>query len=237
MLIINRLKFLIYLFVFFILISSVKATIIHGIVYDLSLKRIDDAMVEINTSPRQFLVAKNGTYSFYVPNGVYKIKSQLIQKNTVFASVQENITIKQEGSYVLDLILFPNIEEGIDDIEIDINENIFEAKNYNFLIGFLVFLILFILCIFIPVYHIIKTKKWKRFQLKGEALENSKNYDSEQVIRIIKQESGRTTQKEIRKQIPLSESKISLMITELEHKGLIERIKKGRGNIIILKKK
>ena len=59
----------------------------------------------------------------------------------------------------------------------------------------------------------------------------------EQIIKIIKREGSRTTQKEIRKQIPLSEAKISLMIAELEHKGIIEKIKKGRGNIIILKKK
>jgi len=57
------------------------------------------------------------------------------------------------------------------------------------------------------------------------------------LIKIIKREGGRTTQKYIRKQIPLSEAKISLMIAELEHKGIIEKIKKGRGNIIILKRK
>ena len=57
------------------------------------------------------------------------------------------------------------------------------------------------------------------------------------IIRIIKENKGRITQKDIRKQIPLSEAKISLMITELEDKGIVKRIKKGRGNIIILSKK
>ena len=56
------------------------------------------------------------------------------------------------------------------------------------------------------------------------------------IIKILIQEGGRTTQKGIRKQIPLSEAKISLMIAELEHKGIVDKIKKGRGNIIILKK-
>ena len=58
----------------------------------------------------------------------------------------------------------------------------------------------------------------------------------EDFLEIIKKEGGRTTQKDIRKEIPLSEAKTSLMIAELEHKGIIEKIKKGRGNIIILKK-
>ncbi len=60
--------------------------------------------------------------------------------------------------------------------------------------------------------------------------------DLQQVLVIISKQDGRTTQKEIRKELPWSESKISLMIAELEQKGLIEKIKKGRGNIIILKK-
>jgi uncharacterized membrane protein len=59
---------------------------------------------------------------------------------------------------------------------------------------------------------------------------------TEQLLEIIKKEGGRTTQKDLRKLMPLSEAKISLMVSELEHKGIVEKIKKGRGNIIILKK-
>ena len=70
-----------------------------------------------------------------------------------------------------------------------------------------------------------------------EQKEEHEDNDIGQIINLIKQEGGRTTQKDIRKQIPLSEAKISLMLAELEHKGIIEKIKKGRGNIIILKKK
>jgi len=33
----------------------------------------------------------------------------------------------------------------------------------------------------------------------------------------------------------LSEAKISLILTELEHKGKIEKIKKGRGNVIVVR--
>ncbi|MFC1769333.1 helix-turn-helix transcriptional regulator, partial [Nanoarchaeota archaeon] len=53
----------------------------------------------------------------------------------------------------------------------------------------------------------------------------------------FKKEGGRTTQKDIRKNFPQSEAKVSLMVTDLEHKGYLEKIKKGRGNVIILKKK
>ncbi len=56
-----------------------------------------------------------------------------------------------------------------------------------------------------------------------------------EVLAFVMSEDGQTTQKEIRKRFPLSEAKISLMISELEAEGHIEKIKKGRGNIILLK--
>lgn len=59
--------------------------------------------------------------------------------------------------------------------------------------------------------------------------------DLDALMSFIRKEDGRTTQKDIRKQFPLSEAKISLMIAELEDKGLIKKIKQGRGNIIVLK--
>ncbi|MFC1686884.1 helix-turn-helix transcriptional regulator [Nanoarchaeota archaeon] len=74
---------------------------------------------------------------------------------------------------------------------------------------------------------------------KEEQEEQSSSSESDQVektLEIIKQNDGRITQKELRKEMMhLSEAKISLIITELEHKGKVEKIKKGRGNVVILK--
>lgn len=77
------------------------------------------------------------------------------------------------------------------------------------------------------------TKKSKKKSL----YEGVDSTDLQNVIDFISKEGGRTTQKELRKHIPLSEAKISLMISELEHKKVVQKIKKGRGNIIILKRK
>jgi len=58
----------------------------------------------------------------------------------------------------------------------------------------------------------------------------------DQAVEIIKKHDGRITQKELRQEMMhLSESKVSLIVTELEHKNQVEKIKKGRGNVIILK--
>ena len=230
-------KALAYLFIGVLLIYLVDATTIHGIVYDLSLKKVSNARVEINTSPKQVMVAQNGSYSFNAPNGFYTIKAQLVQKNTVLASVQENITINQDGSYVLDLILFPDVEEGIEGIDIDVNGNVVENGNN---LVFIVIAILLIASIIGALYYYNIQKNKLKQTIKEEIKPEQKEHEDDglsKLVKIIKNEGGRATQKEIRKQIPLSEAKISLMIAELEHKGVIEKIKKGRGNIIILKKK
>ncbi|MBI3035942.1 hypothetical protein HYY71_06490 [Candidatus Woesearchaeota archaeon] len=226
-------RILVYGMLCIFLINYVNAATIHGAIYDFSLKEVNNARVEINTSPKQFKVAQNGTYSFNVPNGIYKIKAQLVHRNEVIASAEENITIRQDGSYVLDLILFPDIEEGVEDPGIEVSGQVIdEGKDRLLLTGFIV---LFVLGIAAIILYVLKTRKKKEADEVKE--EENKSEDLEQIISIIKQEGGRTTQKEIRKKIPLSEAKISLMIAELEHKGVIEKIKKGRGNIIILKKK
>jgi uncharacterized membrane protein len=228
-------KRFICLFVFIALLGSVKAAIIHGTVYGLSLEKIDNARVEINTTPRQFMIAQNGSYSFNVPNGHYGIKGNLMEKGELIALAQENITVKHEGSYVLDLILFPDIEEGVEDIGIDFEEDLLENGGKKNGSNVLFFVLLSLIILSIIIYFLRTRKQVKITEYKGEI--NEINNDLEKIIQIIKNEGGRTTQKDIRKQIPLSEAKISLMIAELEHKGVIEKIKKGRGNIVILKSK
>lgn len=56
----------------------------------------------------------------------------------------------------------------------------------------------------------------------------------QQIMKILK-EQQRITQKDIRKEVPLSEAKVSLIITEMETKGIVQKIKKGRGNIVVWK--
>ncbi len=59
--------------------------------------------------------------------------------------------------------------------------------------------------------------------------------DLRRAVEIIKKEGGRITQKELRKRLGYSEAKVSLIIADLERRGIVEKVKKGRGNIIFLK--
>ncbi len=58
--------------------------------------------------------------------------------------------------------------------------------------------------------------------------------DLKEVIRIMEKHGGRMTQLDLRKSLPYSEAKVSLMISDLESRGIVKKIKKGRGNILIL---
>ena len=223
------------LFVFILSCSFVNAATVYGNIYDLSLSKVSGASVEVNTTPQQYFVSKDGSYSFDIPNGFYVIKAEL-RNNGIVAFESRNISVNQEGNYVIDLILFPSFEEE-DDISQDIEITIPETEEKNFTS---IFALIFVFILGAIVYFVFKGRKKEKTQedkSEGkEVVEDSEKY-LDKITDIIKKEGGRTTQKGIRKEIPLSEAKISLMIAELEHKGVIEKIKKGRGNIIILKRK
>ncbi len=207
--------------------SPAYAAVIHGTVYDLDLNAVSQAVVEINTVPNQVMVAKNGTYSFNVPQGNFVISANL---SKLGLSASEEITVKQDGDYVLDLILFPDIseEESLmnESLDVVVYEEPSAPQYWMWAIPVLV-----LLAVVAAVY-------WKKHR-KGPSGEHKQSAakakpDLAEIIAFIKKEGGRTTQKELRKAIPYSEAKISLMIAELESQGKIKKIKKGRGNIIIL---
>ena len=210
-----------------VFIMPVLAATIYGTIYDYSLNKAKDARVEINTEPKQFYISKNGSYAFSAPNGRYIIEAKQYAGTLLKASAAENITVKDEGAYVLDLVLFPSVREEELEEDIGFTDPFDEGKTNTAII---LTTIAIIIILFLAFYA------WKIKSSSNKEKEGASDEYLNKILEIIKKEGGRTTQKAIRKEIPLSEAKISLMIAELEHKGVIEKIKKGRGNIIILKK-
>lgn len=215
------------IFLFIILLSSITyAATLEGTIYDLELDQAKDIVVEINTEPHQRLISKDGTYSFNIPVGEYVIEAKKIEHSTLLSSTKESITIKDENTYNLDLFLYPNLEDEtslLEENDIEITDIFDEGKNINSTL--LVWLIVLILLVIL--FFIYKPRKKEK--------EKGLDEDLQKVLEIIKKQGNRTTQKEIRKSLGLSEAKVSLMITELESLGKIKRIKKGRGNVIILR--
>ena len=220
-------KKVVYFLVLLLLSTTCYAATLHGTIYDLSLDKISDVVVEVDSSPIQRVISSQGEYEFELQQGEYTISAEQMQDGIVVARAEEQITISGEGEYNLDLFMFPDFGEEeslLEDTEEMVDESYFETTDY-----LLIAVILLLLCLIgIVLFLHFRSKK------KPIAVEGSD--DLQKVISIIKSRGGRTTQKEIRKNMPLSEAKVSLIISELEEKGVIRKIKKGRGNIIILNK-
>ena len=82
----------------------------------------------------------------------------------------------------------------------------------------------------LPKKKLVGTEKVERPSVKIVGLPN----DLKEVMDIVIKGGGRINQVELRHNLPYSEAKVSLMISDLEDRGLVRRIKKGRGNIIVL---
>ena len=211
---------------------SSSAAVIHGTIYDLGLDKVESAVVEITTQPKQQYVAKNSTYSFNVFPGKYTLTAKQYSDSSLISSTKENITVSSEGEYVIDLILFPSFEEEesfLEEAEFEIDTELFyEGPSTLSIVVFLLAIVAF---------FIILRMRGKLIKKGREELDKEESQEGElsKIVAFIKKEGGRTTQKEIRKNFPQSEAKISLILAELEDRGKVKKIKKGRGNIIILK--
>lgn len=226
-------KYILY-FIFLILLCNIAlAATIHGNIFSYELDLNTNSIVSINTTPRQTIVAKDSSYSFELDPGTYEIIAFERKDNITLSSSEEIITIVKDGDYTVDLILFPLIEEE-EISDLDLEDIYIQEKDYKNIIIIALITAAIILSIIAIVYY-KKFLKRKKETIQEHKEEKPIEDLADKVLEFIKKEEGRTTQKDIRKKFPLSEAKISLVIAELEHKGKIQKIKKGRGNIIILK--
>jgi Uncharacterized membrane-associated protein/domain len=58
--------------------------------------------------------------------------------------------------------------------------------------------------------------------------------DLQEVLEVIRGHRGRITQKDLRSRLEYSEVKVSLLLSELEKRGLVSKFKHGRENIVTL---
>lgn len=242
-------------------LTNANAAIIKGDIFEWeTLKKLDNVIVEINTKPMQRIVSINGSYEFNVPEGNYIITASYFENEKLTYFTKENIEVKGLGTYNLDLIMMPALEDINEISELNESDENFlfdktieeslQEKTLNENIMFVVLLIVFsstVLIIFFFLGKKIKKieekaeKEIKEIQTKEKTLENKEEKQSPkldsfalQAVQLLKRYGNRMTQKELVEKMNLSEAKISLIVTELEREGLIKKIKKGRGNILVL---
>ncbi|MBW6517044.1 MAG: hypothetical protein K0A89_00880 [ANME-2 cluster archaeon] len=248
-----------------LILPTSSATIIHGIVYEWStFEPLDNALVEVNSTPVQFRVATSGVYSFNLLPGDYLIKTSYYTNDTLEYYAEDNITVTDlEGDYVFDILLFPLQNEGEDfpdedigNISYDIKENTLPAFDWTYSAGSLLVLFFVVMAAY---YHYRSRKGNGEMEAWTESEPGTKGEpgfdpvaeqqpqpvpgtpefktlpdDLNEVLGIIRQAGGRLTQKELRSKLRCSEAKVSLMVTDLEDGGLVRKVKQGRGNVILL---
>jgi len=104
-----------------LMLSIASAATIQGTVYDIGFKPVENAIIEINTSPKQTIIAVDGAYLIEVTRGEYNLTALKIINGRITDSTQEKVTIETEtGTYQIDLVLFPYLDdEFLDSGEID----------------------------------------------------------------------------------------------------------------------
>lgn len=213
---------------------------VHGTVYYwFTLEPLKNSIVEVNTTPRQIQVATNGEYSFNLLQGNYTITASYWEDNVLLYYAEENLTILGTGGdYIVDLIALPTFEDNEIPEDNDLVPIIDTNETDNIWLLLAVAVAVGIAAVAIFYYLRIRPRK-KPTQVKAVEAPPIKVVglpdDLKEVMEKIMESDGRINQLELRKKLPYSEAKVSLMLADLESRGLIRKIKKGRGNIIILK--
>ena len=206
---------LIIVILVFCLLQPVNAAVIYGKLYRWdTLDLLKNVVVTIKDHTIQRMISKNGSYMFDVQPGRYTI---IAEHGDLYAV--ENVTVTN-GENRFDIILFPRLNFSEPPQMPVIEEKKSEPPYY---------LVAILICLAIlgVLYYAKKRENKIEEELPPDLLE---------VVEILKKEGGRITQKELRKKLGYSEAKMSLIIADLERRGIIEKVKKGRGNIIFLKK-
>ncbi len=240
-----RKSFLLGILFTVIFISGAQAATLHGTIYEWSdfEKPLKGTIVEVNSTPSQYVVSTSGTYSFNLSSGNYMIKAKYYRNNILEFAAEDEIRIDREGDYVHDLLLFPPTEldnEYLGDINLTGD---LELKTDSNQIYYIITTLLVIAALLI-LYWMRKKKNKPIEQGAGETTgilpENITKTeipelpeDLREIYELILKKGGRVTQKELRKEVKYGEAKVSLMIADLENRGLVKKIKKGRANIII----
>lgn len=242
------------LFLIALVLTISFAAVVEGTVYDAdTLDVVEKAIVTVDTAPEQVKVTLDGAYSFEIPNGNYTISAKKYDGKKVLLEAAENITMQGNGTYVLDLLLLPSedffsTDEGNQSIgEVDYQPDAapqpIDAPQTAAAIAILLVL----------AYFLTRKRKdsvpmqQKHTEEKGSAKRQKKTPahpssvllltpEQKQAVSILKKSGGFASQKELRKAMPYSEAKVSLIVTELEEMGAVKKFKRGRGNIIKLLK-
>jgi len=199
-----------YCLIALFLLSMAHGAYIYGDIYTAEgMQKLEGAVIKIKGDGfSYYLVSEKSNYSVQLPDGRYDITAEYYDENgNLLYSASENLYLGGEDSK-LDLVLTQTSD--------------------NLLIYLLLAIIVLGIILFLVSGHVSKAP------VKAEHQPEKKELDEEakNVLKALDSYEGRATQKELKEALNYSDSKISLILAELEHEGMVKRFKRGRGNII-----
>ncbi len=227
-----------FLIILLLLVPLSFSAVLEGSVYDPGLEPLSKCVLTINTTPMQRIVLSNSTYSINLTEGDYVVNVTCFDGREYLYD-SENISVPADGTYHLDFIALPDLSPPADFGDIDMNIT-YSAKNEGqdnsvYWLGGGILVLALALILYWVIY---KKPREEKAGLRDEELMKSQDRelseDLKLIITALKDNDGRATQKELRQLLHWSEAKMSLALAELESYGIVKRIKKGRGNIVVL---
>jgi len=214
-----------FIFLFFAL-CVVSAYTLYGEIYSANnFENLENVVIEISGTSSAKIIASNN-YSLELPEGNYTIEAYYLENGKLVLYSKDEVYISSNSKY--DLILFHPSEfetiiysgEGIDSFDVP-------KKKIAPVVCYIALIILGVI-VFLAGHFLSKSKEEDGGEEKQEGIDE----DGMAVLKIVKENEGRIEQKELREILNWSESKTSLVVSELEALGYVKRIKKGRKNII-----
>jgi uncharacterized membrane protein len=164
------------------------------------------------------IVTNDGQYETTLTPGIYTAYAYHYVNGTLQSYAKESIIVSGEST-TFDFVLFSAAFGDVaEDPVVEQPEPVSTDLVIFALLGVAAAVLLFLL----------SRKKTTAIVGKNRDLDE----DAHTVLEMIRRNEGRMVQKEIREILKWSETKMSLVVAELEASGHIKRIKKGRENIL-----
>ncbi len=235
-----------------LLLLPASAVTLHGTVLDSGLESVE-AIVEI-TSPRQVAAAANGSYSFEVSaNKNYSLTA----RTTSEPALQETIQLEVgDGDVRFDIVLLSpaGLEQGVVEVvneTADLSQNASLPESIPLVWMLAIAAAIAAMLVIAFLFSRQKTppseewKEQKQIQMQTEMPEAQgekpkteaqleMNEFKQKILSLLSEKGGAAEQKELRRELPWSEARVSIELTELEKMGLIKKLKKGRANLVKL---
>ncbi len=244
-----RLFFIILLYITLLHSTTVSGQIFNGDDNQL----LNNTLITIEDSNGNTVVQKscNGYYNLEVPSGGNYTLRAYHYLNGSLEYYTDNKFQASQDSIQFDLVLIPYELQKLvpsftspplanktssDDTSLSSHKQTDQIGQF-YIDNILIIAALVIIIYFVYRFYLNNFASKKDVGEKSEVQKTGQyelDEDCKNVFRIIKENEGRMVQKELREILNFSETKMSLIVTELEALGLIKRIKKGRENILKL---